>query len=123
MIVVYSRNGSSGFVMTEKSKSRPTFSGLQKPGAAPCGTKTPVKRFFGTAAVLPSGVCAGSIASRNGIASTTPAPRRNVRRGMYFLVMNALMQPPRNLRRPAGLIRRLHVHLKRLAPDDPGDER
>ena len=49
----------------------------------------PVKRVFGVAAVLPSGVCAGIIESSNGRASVTPAPRMNVRRDMCFLVMNS----------------------------------
>src|SRR5215510_15026535 len=43
---------------------------------------------FGPAAVWRWGVCAGSIDSRNGKATVTPTPWRNVRRGMCFLVMN-----------------------------------
>src|SRR3954454_12507837 len=39
------------------------------------------------AAVLFSGVCAPTIESRNGSASETPAPRRNVRRDKCFFVM------------------------------------
>ena len=35
-------------------------------------------------------VCAGSIASSNGNAIVTPAPRRKVRLGMCFFVMNML---------------------------------
>src|SRR5579864_1085452 len=54
----------------------------------PCGTKIPVKRVFAAAAVLLKGVCAGTIESSRGSASATPAPRRTVRRDMYFLVMN-----------------------------------
>src|SRR5437867_6282848 len=47
-----------------------------------------VSRLFGFAAVLLSGVCAGTMDSRNGNAIVTPAPRRNVRRERCFLVMN-----------------------------------
>src|SRR5215470_2121633 len=45
-------------------------------------------RLFGFAPVLLSGVCAGSMDSRNGNAIVTPAPLRNVRRERCFLVMN-----------------------------------
>src|SRR5882724_5968276 len=45
-------------------------------------------RLFGLAAVLFKGVCAGTIDSRNGNATVTPAPRRNVRRERDFFVMN-----------------------------------
>src|SRR5690349_449053 len=48
----------------------------------------PQKRLFGLAAVLLNGVCAGTIASNSGSATVTPTPRRNVRRGMCFFVMN-----------------------------------
>src|SRR5262252_8596363 len=48
----------------------------------------PTKRFTGAAAVSRSGVNAGTIDSSSGSASVTPAPRRNVRRGMCFLAMN-----------------------------------
>ena len=48
----------------------------------------PTKRLAGLAAVLLSGVCAGTIESSSGKANVTPAPRRNVRRGTCFLVMN-----------------------------------
>src|SRR5262245_36718699 len=42
----------------------------------------------GFAAVLDNGVCAGTIASRNGRANVTPAPCMKVRRDRCFLVMN-----------------------------------
>src|SRR5437773_5778793 len=42
----------------------------------------------GFAAVWRKGVCAGSIDSRSGKPNVTPQPRRNVRRGICFLVMN-----------------------------------
>ena len=48
----------------------------------------PTKRFTGAAAVTRSGVSAGTIDSSNGKANVTPAPRRNVRRGMCFFVIN-----------------------------------
>jgi len=48
----------------------------------------PTNRFGGAAAVSRSGRSAGTIDSSSGSASVTPAPRRNVRRGMCFFVMN-----------------------------------
>ena len=48
----------------------------------------PTKRRTGAAAVSRVGVSAGTIDSSSGSASVTPAPRRNVRRGMCFLAMN-----------------------------------
>src|SRR5262245_33070594 len=54
-----SRKGSSGFVISENSKFVPVVAGLQYPGAAPCGTKIPVKRVRTFAAVWRDGVCAG----------------------------------------------------------------
>ena len=49
-----------------------------------------VKRVRPAAAVFAKGVCAGIIDSRNGSASVTPAPRRNVRRERCFLVMKLM---------------------------------
>src|SRR4029079_3016681 len=85
------RKASSGLVMKENSKSLPDLSGLQYPGAAPCGCQMPTNRFTGAAAVSRDGVNAGSIESSNGSASVTPAPRRNVRRGMCFLATNIVV--------------------------------
>src|SRR4051812_19891516 len=48
------------------------------------------RRLFGDAAVLPSGVWAGTIESRSGSAIATPAPRRKVRRGRCFFVMKLM---------------------------------
>src|SRR5579872_6163186 len=48
----------------------------------------PTKRLAGAAAVLLKGVCAGTIESSSGNANVTPTPRKNVRRGTCFLVMN-----------------------------------
>src|SRR5215831_18740001 len=74
----------------------------------------PTKRRTGAAAVNRSGRSAGTIDSRNGSASVTPAPRRNVRRGMCFLVTNT----------SASLVRHvgLDSHLKLRAPDDAEDD-
>ena len=46
---------------------------------------------LGSAAVLPSGVCAGTIESSSGSASDTPMPRRTVRRERCFFVMNCTL--------------------------------
>ena len=80
MRTVRSRNGSSGLVMNENSKSRPACSGLQYPGDAPCGCQMPQKRGTGAAAVRASAVPAGTMASSRGSATVAPTPRRNVRR-------------------------------------------
>src|ERR1700722_19058595 len=58
----------------------------QKVGDQPCGDSTAAKRVVGLVAA--ASATAGIIDSRNGSANVTPAPRRNVRRGMYFRVMN-----------------------------------
>ena len=104
------RNGSSGLVMYENSKFFPSWSGLQYPGAAPCGCQMPTKRRMGAAAVDRRGVSAGTIDSSSGRASVTPAPRRNVRRCMCFLAMNIVLAlVGAAFRRPkAGESRPLH---------------
>src|SRR5678816_34158 len=58
----------------------------------------PQKRLFGSAAVLTSGVLAGIIESSSGNASVTPMPRRKVRRGRCFFVMNDIIRSPRGLK-------------------------
>src|SRR5580700_10529504 len=88
MNVTRLRNGSNGFVINENSKFEPSCCGLQYPGAAPCGCQIPMKRLTGAAAVLPRGVCAGTIESSSGKPSVMPAPRKNVRRGMNFFSIN-----------------------------------
>src|SRR4026209_239934 len=65
----------------------------------------PTNRFGGAAAVSRSGRRAGTIGSSNGKAGGAPAPRRNVRRGMCFLVMNMMLSsssldPEAELRAP-----------------------
>src|SRR5262249_49158217 len=82
------RNGSSGLGMNENSKSRPSVSGLQYPGDAPCGCQMPTNRLTGDAAVSRSGVSAGTIDSSKGSAKVTPAPPSNVPRGIYRFEMN-----------------------------------
>src|SRR5260370_16812992 len=76
----------------------PPASGTHQPGAAPWGTKMPVKRVLGVAAVFDSGVCAGTMESRRGRANATPAPRRTARRDKCLLVTNKVYLP---LQRPA----------------------
>src|SRR5215469_1370462 len=97
----------------------------------PWGTKIPVKRVFGTAAVLARGVCAGIIESSSGSARATPAPRRTVRRDMCFFVRNIGPSTSRHtqLARSALLdvlvLAELHllVHLERIAFYDTHHER
>src|SRR5260370_5545361 len=48
------------------------------------------RRLWGAAAVLRSGVCAGTMESSSGRARPTPMPRRIVRRERCFLVMYML---------------------------------
>src|SRR5207249_3368622 len=111
--------------------SAPACSGTQCPGAIPCGKNMPTKRpGDGPATVSASAVAAGTIASSNGSATVTPAPLRNIRRGMCFFETNILAAPlftlpvARRLRltRNRGL-RAPGIHLKRLALDDAEDER
>src|SRR5262245_15035038 len=72
----------------------------------------------GAAAVLLSGVCAGSMDSRNGRASVTPALRRNVRRGMNFFVMSMVAPLV------CSVVRRLlHPRLEWSALDDSHHQR
>src|SRR5579864_2645239 len=111
------RNGSSGFVINENSKSVPSCSGLQYPGAAPCGCQMPTKRLTGLAAVLRKGVWAGTIESSSGKANVTPTPRKNVRRAICFFVINIYL---------ASLVRTLfhfRSHLKWGALDHTHQER
>ena len=53
----------------------------------------PTKRRTGAAAVSRGGVSAGTIDSSSGSASVTPAPRRNVRRGMCFFADEHRLSP------------------------------
>jgi hypothetical protein len=53
-----------------------------------------LKRLLEFAAVLASGVCAGTIESSSGNATDTPTPRSNVRRERYFLVMKFMVLSP-----------------------------
>src|SRR6185436_6747763 len=73
----------------------------------------PTNRFTGDAALSRSGVSAGTIASRKGRASATPAPRRNVRRGMCSFLIN-IERPfvASAFRRTSSVLDRLCAHLK-----------
>src|ERR1700682_6046584 len=52
-ITVRSTTGCNGFMMKERfAGSSVAFSGIQYPGAIPCGQKIPMKRVLGAAAVL-----------------------------------------------------------------------
>src|ERR1700733_6754923 len=103
VISVCSRKGSSGSKIIGYLKSLaptsrlgspgPPASGTHHPGAAPCGTKMPVKRVLGFAAVLLISVWAGIMEFSSGSANATPAPRSRVRREMCFLVINMITFP------------------------------
>ena len=75
----------------------------------------PTNRRTGAAAVSRVGVSAGTIDSSSGSASVTPAPRRNVRRGMCFLAMN-IESPSRSPKCRSAIVppldRRFHPHLE-----------
>src|SRR5262245_49783681 len=75
-------------MMKGNSKFKPSVLGTQNPGAIPCGKNIPANLVFGFAAAVIEGVCAGSMASRNGNANVAPVPYRNVRREMCFRAMN-----------------------------------
>src|SRR4051812_46966788 len=99
-MVKYSRYGSSDRMLVGvRSKSRPSFAGvhifLSVPNlvapAAPRGISMQARRIPGLAAsVLRNGVIAGNMASNIGNARVAPAPRRTVRREIFFFVMNIL---------------------------------
>src|SRR5438093_11181785 len=63
-------------------------------GDQPCGAKTVARRVFGVAAEAAKPVNAGTIDSRKGNASVTPAPRRKVRRGMAVWVRYIVKSDP-----------------------------
>src|SRR5688572_28617721 len=119
--------GSNAFQMSGNSlPSFPVVCGIQWPGPAPCGTIKPTNRCFGAAAVCASAVRAGTMASRKGSASAAPAPRRTVRRGMCFFVINMMNVSPLLTSRPlssGGGCGWLHVHLEHLVLDDAQHER
>src|SRR5712692_8529311 len=64
------------------------------------------RRRTGLAAVFPSAVSAGTIASSSGNATVTPKPRRNVRRGKVILLMNMSAPQVRSGRSTRGRRRR-----------------
>src|SRR5688572_16269940 len=85
------------------------------------------KRFWGLAAVFAVAVEAGTMESSSGNPSVTPMPRRKVRRGSDFLVMNTAA-PSTGLGRghargPELRAFRRQPVCKRRASYDPEDER
>src|SRR5215471_18846516 len=107
MTVMESLKGSSGCKMKGRSPSGPSDN-VQCAGSQPCGLKMPTNRGrFTVASALANGTSAGYIDFSIGRDSATPAPRRNVRRGMCFFVINML-----------SAILRFAVHLERHAFDD-----
>src|SRR5262249_51845031 len=52
-----------------------------------------MNRGLGVAGVWDKAVPAGTIASTNGKANVTPAPRTKVRRGICFLLINIALSP------------------------------
>ena len=96
MIVVYSRNGSSGFRILVNSKSDPSSGGDQRLfffpytvlPAEPWTISVAAKRLRGAAAVFRKGVRAGTIDSIKGSAIVAPIPCNTVRRERCFFVMN-----------------------------------
>src|SRR5262245_61729179 len=101
MIVTWLRNGSSGLrLVGARSKVRPTCAGTHRlflapngdAPAAPWTISMATSRRAGVAtAVLVHAVLAGSIASSIGKPIVAPIAFKTVRRGIDFLVMNALM--------------------------------
>src|SRR5690349_3471488 len=91
----------------------------------------PTKRLTGAAAVRRVGVNAGSIDSSSGSASVTPAPRKNVRRGICRFVRNIaiLHAGPTNQARPTLSVRTnwrfrtLHAHLELVTSHDSQHDR
>src|ERR1700735_3119043 len=84
----------------------------------------PQNLVFETAAVFASGVWAGTMESSKGRASVTPIPRKNVRRGKCFLVMNIVSRLSICFS-SAGLggSRLFRSHLKRRALHDSQHQR
>src|SRR6516162_9254249 len=94
-----SRNSASGSRTGVKAKSPPSFAGVHLSIMIPFGTSMNVIRIGRAVAAASAGV----MASSTGSANAAPAPRRKVRRGMDFLVIITIANPP---------------HLKRDAFDD-----
>src|SRR6266446_4252997 len=87
------------------------------------------QRAIGLAAVFASGVWAGTMDSRNGNATATPAPRRKVRRDKCFFVMNIgaasliIVSSCYLISFLFRVFRLFHLHLERSAFDDSENER
>ena len=90
MMDTLSRTGASESSMGD-SVSSVSPGGVQRELSQPIGMKTNPSRRTGCAAVCASGVAAGTIDSSSGKAMVAPIPRRNVRRGMNFLVMKLIV--------------------------------
>src|SRR6266404_5759947 len=84
-----SRNGSSGSRTRVSAKLAPSVAGVHLSIMIPLGTSMKDIRI----GRLASAEKAGVMASSTGSASEAPAPRRNVRRGMDFLVID-IAGPP-----------------------------
>ena len=69
-------NGVNGWRIGDSSKFAPSAAGVQCSMIAPCGRYMKPIRGFGAAAVCASTVHAGTMASRSGNPTATPAPRR-----------------------------------------------
>src|SRR5262245_44027975 len=80
MTVTWSRNGVSEASDGDNAVNRPSLAGIQGSGLIPIGMYTNPRRRTGFAAATAVDVRAGNMASSNGNARVTPAPRRNVRR-------------------------------------------
>src|SRR5262245_47993640 len=85
-----SRNGSSGSRTRVSAKLAPSVGGVHLSIMIPLGTSMKDIRI----GRLSSAASAGVMASSTGSASVAPAPRRNVRRGIDFLVMTDIAGPP-----------------------------
>src|SRR6185312_12919139 len=82
------RKGSSGSYTKGNLNPGALLSGIQYPGATPCGMNAPTKRVGYGCLSAPR---AGIIDSRNGRDSVVPNPRKNVRRGNGRLVRNTML--------------------------------
>src|SRR6516225_9216177 len=107
--------------MNGSSVSSPGFI-AQCAGSQPCGLKMPTNLgICAEASALTEGTMAGNIDSRSGSVNVTPAPRKKVRLGICFFVIN-IASPSHSSRYAlpslAGISRRqfgLAIHLKRRA--------
>src|SRR5580704_13186016 len=85
--VRFSRKGSSGFKTGVNSKFAPVAVGWKLGGYTPFGTSKNASRLTG----LGAAVSAGIMESSRGRAMIAPDPRKKVRRGNAFFVMNIVV--------------------------------